>query len=70
VRNFLSLMTGLSNDSKYHLDNWIDCIRSRNIHSGYWYAIASVMATNAYRQGKKLYSDNTREEIVDFPAGR
>jgi len=66
----------LSDDSKYHLDNWIDCIRSRNlspngnIHTGYWNAIASVMATNAYRQGKKLYWDNTREEIVDFPAGR
>ncbi len=63
----------LSDDSKYHLDNWIDCIRARNfntngnIHTGFWNAIASVMATNAYRQGKKLYWDNVREEIVDHP---
>jgi len=63
----------LSDDSKYHLDNWIDCIRDRNlntngnIHTGYWNAIASVMATYAYRQGKKLYWDRTKEEIVDHP---
>jgi len=61
----------LSDDSKYHLDNWIDCIRTRNqntngnIHTGYWHSIASIMATNAYREGKKLYWDNNKEEIVD-----
>ncbi len=63
----------LSDDSKFHLDNWIDCMRARelntngNIHTGFWNAIASVMATYAYRQGKKLYWDRTREEIVDHP---
>ena len=63
----------LSDDSKYHLDNWIDCMRARNlntngnIHTGFWNAIASVMATYAYRQGKKLYWDRTHEEIVDHP---
>ena len=63
----------LSDDSKYHLDNWIDCMRARNlntngnIHTGFWNAVASVMATYAYRQGKKLYWDRTHEEIVDHP---
>ncbi len=63
----------LSDDSKYHLDNWADCMRARNadtngnIHTGYWNAIASVMATYAYRQGKKLYWDHEKEEIVDQP---
>lgn len=66
----------LSDDSKYHLDNWVDCMRARNadtngnIHTGYWNAIASVMATYAYRQGKKLYWDHEKEEIVDKPVLR
>jgi predicted dehydrogenase len=61
----------LSDDSKYHIDNWVDCIRTRNpdtngnIHTGYWNAIASIMATRAYREGKKLYWDRTNEEIAD-----
>jgi len=55
----------------YHLDNWVDSIRSRNllpngnIHTGFWHSIASIMATRAYREGKKLYWDRTKEEIVD-----
>ncbi|NMC37390.1 MAG: Gfo/Idh/MocA family oxidoreductase [Bacteroidales bacterium] len=66
----------LSDDSKYHLDNWVDCMRARNvdtngnIHTGYWNAIASVMATYAYRQGKKLYWDREKEEIADQPVYR
>ncbi len=66
----------LSDDSKYHLDNWVDCMRARNpdtngnIHTGYWNAIASIMATCAYRQGKKLYWDHEKEEIVDQPVFR
>lgn len=62
----------LSDDSKYHIDNWVDCMRNRtvpngNIHTGFWHSIASIMATQAYRQGKKLYWDRTKEEIVDHP---
>jgi predicted dehydrogenase len=63
----------LSDDSKFHVDNWVDCMRARelntngNIHTGFWNAVASVMATYAYRQGKKLYWDRNREEIVDHP---
>ena len=63
----------LSDDSKYHLDNWVDCMRERskvpngNIHTGFWHSIATIMATQAYREGKKLYWDRTREEIIDHP---
>jgi len=63
----------VSDDSKYHLDNWIDCIRDRNpntngnIHTGFWHSITSIMATLAYREGKKLYWDRSKEEIVDQP---
>jgi predicted dehydrogenase len=62
----------LSDENKYHLDNWVDCMRSRNIpngniHTGFWHSIACIMATRAYREGKKLYWDRVKEEIVDQP---
>ena len=59
--------------AKYHMDNWINCMRTRNqstngnIHTGFWHSVGSVMATRAYREGKKLYWYRTKEEIVDHP---
>ena len=58
---------------KFHMDNWIDCMRSRNqmpngnIHTGFWHSVGSIMATRAYREGKKLYWDRNKEEITDHP---
>lgn len=62
----------LSDDSKYHLDNWVDCMRSRkvpngSIHTGFWHSVAAIMATNAYREGRKLYWDPNKEEITRHP---
>lgn len=63
-------------DSKYHLDNWVDCMRARNkntngnIHTGFWHSIGTIMATRSYREGKKLYWDRDKEEIVDQPVIR
>jgi len=63
----------LSDDSKYHMDNWVDCMRARNvhtngnIHSGFWHSVGTIMATRSYREGKKLYWDKLKEEIVDHP---
>ncbi|MFV0267886.1 MAG: hypothetical protein ACK5HT_12195 [Draconibacterium sp.] len=37
------------------------------IHTGFWHSIASIMATQAYRESKKLYWDRTKEVIVDHP---
>lgn len=65
--------TFLSDDSKWHIDNWVDCMRNRDkvpnghIHTGFWHSIASIMATRAYREGRKLYWDHTREEITAEP---
>ncbi len=65
--------TAQSDDSKPHLDNWIDCMRDRNpmtagnIHTGFWHSVGAAMATEAYRKGKKLYWDRQKEEIVDQP---
>ncbi|MFC1563042.1 Gfo/Idh/MocA family protein [candidate division KSB1 bacterium] len=63
----------LSDDSKFHIDNWIDCMRERNpntnghIHTGFWHSIGIIMATRAYREGKKLYWDRKNEEIIEHP---
>ena len=63
-----------SDDSKLYLDNWIDCMRARNpdtngnIHRGFWHSVGAAMATQAYRQGKKLYWDRQNELILDHPA--
>ncbi len=65
-----------SDNSKYHLDNWVDSMRKRDlmpnghIHTGFWHSIASIMATRAYREGKKLYWDAENELIVDSKPSR
>jgi len=65
--------TAISDDSKPHMDNWIDCIRDRNqmtnghIMTGYWHSIGIIMATRAYREGKKLYWDRQNEIISETP---
>jgi predicted dehydrogenase len=64
---------GLSDDSKFHMDNWVDCMRNRNqetngnIHTGFWHSVGAVMATRSYRDGKKMYWDRAKEEITDQP---
>ena len=66
----------VSDDSKWHLDNWVDCMRSRDqatnghVRTGFWHSVGAIMATRAYREGKKLYWDREREEIVDVAPGR
>jgi hypothetical protein len=57
-------------DLKEHTDNWLACLRSRktpngSIESGFAHSVAVVMATRSYREGKKLYWDREREEIVE-----
>ena len=63
--------THQSDDSKPHLSNWIDCMRARNpktnghVETGFWHSVGTIMATRAYREGKKMHWDRKREEIVD-----
>ena len=62
----------LSDDSKFHMDNWVDCIRSRketngHINTGFWHSVGTIMATQSYREGKKMFWDRANEEIVDHP---
>jgi hypothetical protein len=57
---------------KAHTDNWLACMRSRqrpngSIETGFAHAVAVIMATRSYREGKKMYWDRQREEIVERP---
>ena len=55
---------------KAHTDNWLACMRSRqtpngSIDTGFAHSVAVIMATRSYREGRKIYWDRQREEIVD-----
>jgi len=59
-------------DLKYHTDNWFECMRNRktpngNIDTGFAHAVAVVMATRSYREGKRMYWDRKNEQILDHP---
>jgi predicted dehydrogenase len=64
-----------NDDLKYHTDDWFRSMRSRktpngSIETGFAHAVAVVMATRSYREGKKIYWDRKTEQILDHPAGR
>ncbi|HEV3060530.1 MAG TPA: Gfo/Idh/MocA family oxidoreductase [Vicinamibacterales bacterium] len=55
---------------KAHTDNWLSCMRHRqtpngSIETGFAHSVAVIMATRSYREGRKMYWDRTREDIVD-----
>lgn len=59
-------------DSKVHLMNWLNSIRSRNVPNanvdhGFSHAIVIIMAAQSYWSGKKLYWDPKAEAIMDHP---
>ena len=61
-----------SDDLQYHTDNWMQCMRNRktpngSIESGFAHAVAVVMATRSYREGKKMYWDRKKEQVVERP---
>lgn len=54
---------------KYHTDNWFECMRSRktpngSIETGFAHSVAVIMATRSFREGRKVYWDRQKEEIV------
>lgn len=59
-----------SDDSKYHFDNWITCMRNRtmpngSIHTGFKHSVTIIMAARSYWEGRKMYWDAKREQILD-----
>ena len=63
-----------SDDSKPHFDDWVTALRARrapsgDIHGGFKHSVAVIMAARAYREGKRLWWDGKREQIVDQRPG-
>ncbi len=55
---------------KAHTDNWLACMRNRktpngHVETGFAHAVAVIMATRSYREGRKMYWDRKQEEILD-----
>ena len=62
-----------SDNLKAHTDNWLECMRSRktpngHIETGFAHAVAVVMATRSFREGRKMFWDRKNEQIVDRAA--
>jgi predicted dehydrogenase len=60
----------ISDNDLSHMTNWFACLRSRQqpnatVHNGFAHSVAVIMATRAYREGKKLYWDAKKETILD-----
>jgi predicted dehydrogenase len=63
---------GIGDEDLSHMTNWLTCLRSREqphatVHDGFAHSVGVIMAAQAYREGRKLYWDSAREEIVDHP---
>lgn len=63
---------GPSDDDTDHLMNWLNAMRARqqpnaNVDHGFSHSIVCIMATQSYWSGKRLYWDQSSEEIVDHP---
>jgi predicted dehydrogenase len=61
--------TSQSDDSKYHMDDWVRGMRARrpcngSIETGFAHSVAAVMAARSYREDRKMRWDRAREEIV------
>lgn len=64
--------TFMGDEDLSHMTNWLECVRSRQVPhatvlNGYAHSVALIMATRAYREGKKLYWDPKAEQILDQP---
>jgi hypothetical protein len=62
----------ISDNDLSHMTNWIECLRSRRepnatVQHGFAHSVAVIMAARSYREGKKLYWDPAKEEILDHP---
>ena len=60
----------ISDNDLSHMTNWLDCLRSRQqpnatVRNGFAHSVAVIMATRAYREGRKLYWDAATRTIMD-----
>ena len=63
---------GPNDDDVGHLLNWLHSMRTRTqpnatVDHGFSHSVVCIMAAQSYWEGKKLYWDPEREQIVDHP---
>jgi predicted dehydrogenase len=56
-------------ETVHHMQNWIECIRSRQqpvapIEAGYAHSVAVLMADEALNTGRRMSYDHTRRELI------
>jgi predicted dehydrogenase len=61
--------TGADAMTTAHMDNWLECLRSRKkthapVEAGYHHAIATIMANAAARTGKRVTFDEATQEVM------
>jgi predicted dehydrogenase len=65
----------ISDSNPSHMNNWLECLRSRRqpnatVEDGFAHSVAVIMAARAQREGRRLFWDAGREQIVDsLPLG-
>lgn len=62
--------TFISDGAPFHMTNWFEAVRARRdpdtpVEAGFSHSVACILATRAYREGKKLYWDPKSESIAD-----
>jgi predicted dehydrogenase len=62
--------TFISDGAPFHMTNWLEAVRARRdpdtpVEAGFSHSVACILATRAYREGKKLYWDPKSESITD-----
>ena len=60
----------ISDSNPSHMKNWFDCMRSRKqpnatVEHGFAHSVAVIMAARAQTEGRKLYWNAAREQIID-----
>lgn len=61
-----------SDSNPSHMRNWLECLRSRKdpnatVDDGFAHSVVAIMAARAQCEGRKLYWDPAREQILDRP---
>lgn len=63
--------THISDDSKVHINNWFECMRTRRqpnatVHHGFSHSVVVIMAAQAYWKKRTLFWDRKNEQILEY----
>ena len=64
---------GPDDDDVGHFTNWLQAMQSgtqpnATVDHGFSHALVWIMAARSYREGRRLYWDPVRKQILDHPA--